>query len=188
MVAAFPGGYVKPEPHPSDRAEVVLFFDANMPSVKDCGYGCKSNPDRMCLHRFGPRIWICERPGKVIRSDGKEVQFGRLKDLEVALWCVHTVRRRWADRRGLVQRKRYILVTHDRKMLTDIRSQYGAGKSSNDFPLRFGDTWVQSGHGKRAVRLEVFLVQGGFHDRNYDLRLVLNHARDLRNEPALRPH
>lgn len=181
------------ERHPSEDAEVIVFLDANMPSVRECGPGCSSNADRMCLHRFGPRIWVCERPKNLVRpgeaDSSRRVPFGRLRDLEVVDWCVAAIRRRWADRRGIVQKKHFVIATHDRSFLEDARTQYGRGRR-NGFPLRFSSgwtetahgqsSWILSGQGKRGIRLEILALFDGYRDRNHDLWLLLCSMRELR--------
>jgi hypothetical protein len=191
---------LKPEQHPSVDADVIVFLDANMPNVKDCKSGCSEDLDRMCVHRFGPSIWLCERPAAVDRPGApctaQKVPFGRLRDLEVVHWCIATVRRRWANERGIVLPKHFVLATHDKRFLEDVKIQYGRGRMPVGPPLRFSKgwlptnhgkcCWIQSGHGKRAVRLEIFMIDGGFRDRNHDLRLVLCCTKELQRS-ALTP-
>lgn len=159
-----------PEPH---LVRVVLLFDNNMPAVMDCHYGCSSNSTYMCYHRFGPRIWVTKLRG-----------IARQPDLEVSGTYIRHIRTYWGNRRGVDPRKHYVLVTKDRKFLDDVQRQFGAREELDGYPLLFEppkagtDGVIQSGRGRRRVRLEVHVVPGGF-DRANDLRHVRLHAHTL---------
>jgi len=160
---------VRPERHPSDHADVVVCFDANMPNVRDCRRGCSSRAHYPCRHRFGPRIWVLSEPARL--------SFTRLTDLQVILDFLHIIHRRWHDHHG---RKRFIIVTHDERFLTDARAQHKTDKNMQRLPLTWGPDWVQYTDGKHPTRIQVCRISAEYHDHDRDLRSVIDLAHLLR--------
>lgn len=168
---------MKPKPRPSVRAKVVVFFDANMPGVQGCHFGCKSNPNHLCRHRFGARIWFAAKT--------KELQ--RMKDSQVIEEFLRVITRHWIGPRIPFRPRHYVLATHDKKFLVNAYQEYQSRIKEQDVfgaPLTFGSDWVQSGEGRHAIRVSVFHIPQ--LDRDWDLRQVLDHTRTLKKIPPWR--
>lgn len=169
-------------PHPSNNANVVLFFDANMPSPRECQSGCENDPNRLCLHRFGPLVWVCQRPLWVQRPgdlfDASPVKYNRLHDLELGQWCIASVRRRWRDAGGAIQKKRYILITHDEHFLADAKKEFFDKKRGDQTSVPVFDAEsIGSGLGDQRVTLEIHCIS--VIDRDFDLRAVIQYANSI---------
>lgn len=164
---------MKPRPHASHKARVVVYFDANMPEVRGCHRGCVSERAFMCRHRFGPRIWFV----------AKTVGLNRMKDLEVIADFLATIRKHWTDRKGIPQKKHWVLATHDEGFLTDAKGQYRRMVANGLWAgpvLEFGAGWVRSGEGKQAITIRMFQVPQNLGGKDRDLQAVLAHCRELR--------
>lgn len=155
--------------HPSDFADTVVFFDANMPTVRACKRGCSSRSNYPCRHRFGDRIWVLADPARL--------SFVRLTDLQVILDFLFIIHRRWPDHRG---KKKFVIVTHDENFIVDARAQHAACKNMQRLPLVWGPGWVEYRDGKHPTRVTVCRISAEHRDHDRDLRSVIELARMLR--------
>lgn len=53
----------------NSRYELVIVFDANMPSLSRCKKGCTKNTRHLCKHRFGSDIKVIARTKKLEKSE-----------------------------------------------------------------------------------------------------------------------
>lgn len=152
---------------PKTGPSVVVYFDANMPDIRECRHGCSSNANHFCRHRFGPGIWLVSKPGWLI--------FTRLSDLQVILDFLYTINHCVRKLRG---HRTYVLVTHDEDFIADARRDHENGQFNGRPRLTWGHDWVEFMSGSGPIRIHIRYLSPSNRDR--DLAAVVDVARSLR--------
>ena len=94
-----------------DPADVVIFFDANMPRMAVCKDGCETNRNILCKHRFNFMGLMANRGNLTGLSDWEVVQ--RFFDLIDA--------NNWSARKP---KPLFVIVTKDHNFIDDLKIDY----------------------------------------------------------------
>jgi hypothetical protein len=152
---------------PKTGPNVVVYFDANMPDIRECHRGCTSRATYFCKHRFGPGISLVSKPGWLI--------FTRLSDLQVILDFLYTISHYFRKLRG---HRTYVIVTHDENFIADARRDHENGHFNGRPRLTWGSDWVEFVSGSGPIRIKVRYLQPSNRDK--DLAAVVDIVRSLR--------
>lgn len=150
-------------------ARVVLWFDANMPDLRSCRRGCRSDRSHLCRHRFGPWVELIDDPNLM--------SFLRLNDLQVILFFINFILRTWPTT-GTRHNRHFVLMTHDVRFIEAASSAHTSQKNMRHLPFTWAKPYVHFGRGKKrlTVRVQVLPSDGG---RDRDVKRILQYARSL---------
>lgn len=152
---------------PKTGPSVVIYYDANMPDIRECHHGCRSSATYFCRHRFGPGVWPICKPGWLI--------FTRLTDLQVILDFLYKINHCVRKLRG---HRTYILVTHDEDFIADARREHEGALYNGRPRLSWGKDWVEFVGGGGPIRIHVHYLAPS--NRDADLAAVVAIARSAR--------
>lgn len=92
------------------KADLVLFFDANLPKVKECSSNCRGKSRAICKHSFGFEATFLHT--------SHYADFLRFSDFQVILHCVFLILHNKKYHR-VAENGGFFIVTKDRKFLKD---------------------------------------------------------------------
>lgn len=153
----------------SSQVDVVVFFDANMPKMHQCGVSCKTRKTQFCRHRFNFHA-------KVIHAT-KYTDFLRFYDFQIILHCLYLIKRN-ARYKYLAENNRFIIFTKDRDFLRDAKEEWTKKLKPKTKPkLEFSRDFVACGSWKIMVKLINCKNYGT--NGNHDLSCVIDELNKL---------
>lgn len=150
-------------------ANLVLFFDANMPKMATCRTSCVSDPAVLCVHRFNFPVRIIDRGN-----------LSGLNDLEVTELFLRLISEK---EKMQTTRPLFVLATKDKDFIDDVQSAYRPDDDVAGARLVFKPDSIQSDCGDSKFlgsiicknfdqELEIMVLkigqkpQGSFRDDN----------------------
>lgn len=162
----------QPKRHFIHRTGTAVYLDANIASLKACRNGCVHDPNHLCIHRFGSRVYV------VAQQD--RISLTRLSDLQVILDFLHIILCRWKGGVTGPWRQRYIILTNDRRFLQSAERSYRMEQNMRKLPLRFGaGSVIYADRGfPRDIRIEVHLLPHDTTKSPNNLRDAIRYTQD----------
>lgn len=116
------------------RQDVVLFFDACMEKMQECGSNCRSNQAVLCRHRFNFNA-------QTIHTNGY-IGFLRFSDFQIVLHCFYLIKKQKRFQQA-AKNGRFFIITKDKKFLYDAEKVWREKKKAKTSPrLRFDSSDV----------------------------------------------
>ena len=107
---------------------LVLFFDACMPRMDECFSGCKSDEKNLCKHRFNQNVDLIYHTAYM--------GYLEFSDYQVAKHCFYLINK--SDLlKSLSRKKRFFIITKDKRFMQDAEKVYLARKKPNTPALGF---------------------------------------------------
>ncbi|MEK7638220.1 MAG: hypothetical protein AAB375_02235 [Patescibacteria group bacterium] len=147
----------QPRHHFIHRTGTAVYLDANIASLKACRNGCIRDADHACIHRFGSQVYVIAQQSRI--------SFTRLSDLQVILDFLHIILGRWKGGAIGVWKRRYVILTSDRRFVQSAERSYRMERNMRKLPLRFKSdsvTYEDRGY-PWDIRIEVHVLP---HDAN----------------------
>lgn len=119
----------QPKRHFISRAGTAVYLDATIGPLKPCKSGCVRDARHMCIHRFGPEVYVIAQQNRIA--------FTRLSDLQVVLDFLDVILHRWKNGTCGVWNRRYVILTNDRRFLQSAEWRYQHERNMRVLPLHF---------------------------------------------------
>lgn len=119
----------QPKRHFPYHAGTAVYLDATVGPLKPCRSGCARDHHHMCIHRFGPAVYVIAQQDRIA--------FTRLSDLQVILDFLYIITARWKNGATGVWNRRYVILTNDRGFVQSAERSYRQKGNTRKFPLRF---------------------------------------------------